>query len=271
MSAQEHIAPRRSNSYELFILVLTVMSLTIMGLQFAGNVGLLPLTSQELELLNVYDNVTCIIFLVDFAMNMIQTRPRRDYFIGRRGWLDLIGSIPSFGISQFGSLLRLARISRLTRITRLLRGQRKKELVDDIIKNRGQYALFVTIMAAFIVLVTSSLLVLQFESANPDANIVTGGDALWWSIVTITTVGYGDFFPITTLGRITGIFVMFAGVGIIGALASILASILVPQPSEMNAPTGPDPGVGSQVADELAALRAEVSALRESLAGAPKA
>ena len=71
---------------------------------------------------------------------------------------------------------------------------------------------------------------IQFESRSADSNITTGGDALWWAFVTITTVGYGDQFPVTTLGRTVGVFVMFAGVGIIGSLASILASVLVPQP-----------------------------------------
>ena len=80
---------------------------------------------------------------------------------------------------------------------------------------------------------SSSLAVLQFESRSPDANITTGGDALWWSAVTITTVGYGDYYPVTTLGRLTGVLVMLAGVGIIGALASILASLLVsPAPAK---------------------------------------
>ena len=57
--------------------------------------------------------------------------------------------------------------------------------------------------------------------------------------MTITTVGYGDFFPVTTLGRLTGVFVMFAGVGIIGALASILASLLVsPAPAKAEETAG---------------------------------
>ena len=85
-------------------------------------------------------------------------------------------------------------------------------------------------MLAFIVLTVASALVLQFESKSPDANITTGGDALWWAVVTITTVGYGDKYPVTAGGRVTAIFVMFAGVGIIGALASILSSVLVPAP-----------------------------------------
>ena len=96
-----------------------------------------------------------------------------------------------------------------------------------MLHNRGQYATFITILAAGMVLSVASVLVLQFESASPDANIHTGGDAIWWGIVTLTTVGYGDRFPVTFLGRLTGVSVMVAGIGIIGALASILASLLV--------------------------------------------
>ena len=91
---------------------------------------------------------------------------------------------------------------------------------------------------AGIVLSIGSILVLEFESRGPRTRTSqTGGDAIWWGLVTITTVGYGDFYPVTTFGRLTGIFVMFAGIGIIGALASILASLLV-SPS---APAEPAP------------------------------
>ena len=248
-----------SNSYDIFILVLTVLSLVIMVLL------ILPLAPQELELLSVYDNAICIVFLLDFALNMSRAHPKSDYFIGRRGWLDLIGSIPSFGVFRFGGLLRLARLSRLARVTRLLRGENQKRLVEDIVRNRGEYAVFITLLAAFMVLVTASLLVLQFESSSSDANIVTGGDALWWALVTITTVGYGDFFPVTFLGRVTGVFVMFAGVGIIGALASILASILVPQPKENAEAATSDRGANGPLLDELTSMRAELAALREAV------
>ena len=132
----------------------------------------------------------------------------------------------------------------------------------------------------------ASILVLEFESRSPDANIQTGGDAIWWGIVTITTVGYGDFYPVTLLGRLTGIFVMFAGIGIIGALASILASLLV-SPSTPDRARGarrrrgrasrPAPAAAapadapatSAIVEELAGLRAEIAALRASLPDRP--
>ena len=195
---------------------------------------------------------------------------KRDYFFGERGWLDLLGSIPSFGYlgtGKYVALLRLCRISRLTRIIRMLRRQGLRGIIQDVLENRSEYAVFITLLAAMIVIVLSSVFVLQFESKNANANIQTGGEALWWAIVTMTTVGYGDYFPITPGGRITGVFVMITGIGIIGALASIFASLLV-STGRSDSDDEPESDV---VSKELRSLRAEISALREQLADNGKA
>ena len=108
------------------------------------------------------------------------------------------------------------------------------------------------------------MLVLQFESASPDAKITTGADALWYAVVTITTVGYGDYYPVTPYGRMAAVFIMFSGVGIIGALSSILASLLVggndPEPEET-----PDGTPALTTEQELAAIKQELAALRKML------
>jgi voltage-gated potassium channel len=249
---------RSSNVYQIFILVLTVLSLGTMVLL------LLPLEGAVHQLLLVYDNALCVIFLADFFLSLRQAPVKRDYFIGERGWLDLIGSIPTLGVFSITGLFRLARLSRLARITRILRRQNEKQLVDDVIRNRGQYATAVTLLLAFIVLILSSIFVLFFESQSPSANIVTGGDALWWAIVTITTVGYGDYFPVTAGGRVIAVFVMFAGVGIIGSLAGILSSVLVPSPATQSSPDDATPA-SATIEAELAAVRNELAAMRQAL------
>jgi voltage-gated potassium channel len=253
---QEIVPPRkkRSNSYNIFIFVLTILSLAIMV------VMLLPLAPQTLTLLRIYDNLICVIFLIDFFYSLFSTPKKSDYFIKERGWLDLLGSIPTFGITTYGGLLRLARLSRLARIARLMKGENKKELVADVLHNRSRYAAFITILLTILVLTISSVLVLQFESKDPAASIQTGADALWYSIVTITTVGYGDFYPVTGPGRIAGMFIMFAGVGIIGALASLLSSLLVgggsSTPEEEDVPAPAAAGLSDP---EVAALKQELA------------
>jgi len=110
--AHSTTAPERSNAYDLFILVLTVFSLIVMVLL------LLPFSPATIQLLTVYDNMICVVFLIDFLLNLFQAPTKSEYFFGRRGWLDLLGSIPAFGFFRLSGLLRLARLSRLARITR---------------------------------------------------------------------------------------------------------------------------------------------------------
>jgi voltage-gated potassium channel len=242
------------NAYEIFIFVLTLLSLGVMVLL------VLPVSPAVRDALTFYDNLICVVY------NLSGSHPRSEYFVRNRGWLDLLGSIPSFGVLPFTALFRLARLSRLARILRAFRGRQQKDLVRDVIANRSQYALFITMLLVVVVLTVGSVLILQFESASPDANITTGGDALWWAFVTLTTVGYGDRFPVTQLGRATAVAVMFAGIGLIGALASLLASVLVTGDDDEEDTGSADVSAALEaVRTELAATRAELSEIRSRL------
>lgn len=251
--------PRQSNAYNIFILFLTIISLIIMVAMF------LPLNDATIGLLQSYDILICFFFLIDFLIALWRAPNKTFFFIRERGWLDLVGSIPTIGVTfKYGSLLRLARLSRAYKIAKHLGRKRRGELIRDVLQNRSQYAGLLVILLAIIILAFASVLVLQFESASPDATIRTGWDAFWYSVVTITTVGYGDYYPVTTWGRVTAIFIMLAGVGIIGALASLMASLLI---GESRAASEEETGIAHDAAveKELAAIRAELSALRQLL------
>jgi voltage-gated potassium channel len=248
-------ARQTGHAYNIFIFILTIVSLVIMVAMF------LPLGAATLGLLQVYDNLICFIFLFDFFLNLRRAPKKSDYFLKQGGWLDLLGSLPTLGFtSRNASLLRLARLSRLIRITRLMRGVPKGELFQDIKENRSHYTVVVTILLTLIVLATAGVLVLQFESQSPDGTITTGRDALWYSVVTITTVGYGDFFPVTAGGRITAVFLMVAGLGLIGVLASLMANLLIgsSQDDEQETPDG-----APTLTQELALIKTELATLRQ--------
>ena len=226
MSTETAVFKQHSSSYDIFILVLTIMSLAVMVLLL---LPLRPADARSPALLRQRG----LHRLPGRLLRQLRWRATQERLPRRPAWLARPpGLHPELRAHPGVGLLRLFRLSRLARVSRMLRGQARERLIKDVVDNRGQYATFITILAAFIVLSVSTVLVLQFESKSPDSNITTGGDALWWGLVTITTVGYGDYYPVTALGRMTGVFVMFAGVGIIGSLASILASVLVPPPKD---------------------------------------
>jgi voltage-gated potassium channel len=122
--------------------------------------------------------------------------------------------------------LRWGRLARVVRIVRRLRGVRSsKRLAEYVMRRRAQSAFMGAALTALLVVVFSSIAILHFESAKAEtANIKTAGDALWWAFVTVTTVGYGDRYPVTPGGRIVAAVAMTAGVGLFGTFTGFVAS-----------------------------------------------
>ena len=116
-----------------------------------------------------------------------------------------------------------------------------KNIVRAFIKDRANNALLVVVFVVLLILEFGSMIVLYFEADAPGANITTGGDAIWWAFVSITTVGYGDKFPITQGGRVTATLILAAGVGMFGVLSGFLANFfLSPSGSDAEPATEPE-------------------------------
>ncbi len=137
------------------------------------------------------------------------------------GWIDLISSIPALEYVRPGRALRLIRLLRILRAFRST-----KVLLNHVFRRKAQGAFTTALIVAILMLLFSSIAILQVENAE-NSNINTAEDALWWAFVTITTVGYGDKFPVTTEGRIIAGFLMTTGVGLFGIFTGYVASLFV--------------------------------------------
>ena len=129
----------------------------------------------------------------------------------------LLGSLPL----PFAGVLRLIRVWLWPRA--YCAAATTGRCRNIVVRRRAQSTLLSAVLAAIIMLEVGALLILDAESASTQANIKTGIDALWWNIVTLSTVGYGDKYPVTTAGRVLGVIVIVVGVGLFSALTSFLA------------------------------------------------
>ncbi|MGH9280482.1 MAG: ion transporter [Acidimicrobiales bacterium] len=234
------------SSTELFVLALSVLSIVNIVL------SVVPLSDAIHEVIRLVDAIFCAIFLVDFTIRMRRAASKRQYFFHQRGWLDLLGSLPFPG-------LRVARLFRMAKVWAAVRARGARNVARDFRDNLAEGALLIVLLMALAVLQYGSMLELVAEKNVADANIVTGGDALWWVIVTITTVGYGDQYPVGAAGRVVGVFVLLTGIALFGTITGYLAnSFLSPRRPKEAAPAEPPAGTP---ADERAIALGDIRRL----------
>jgi voltage-gated potassium channel len=191
---------------------------------------------------NTFGNVLWVLFAIDLAFRLTLS-PRRLFFI-KTHLIDVITVV----VPQFRALRTLRAFSR-----------------DGILsKGKGAFtgrALATAAIATALIVWVGGLMVLEAERGAPGAEIVTFGDSIWWTFETITTVGYGDFVPVTVLGRFFATLIMIVGISVLGVLSGGLAASLVKQN-----PTPPTPAPADEVLKELADLKAMVASLQTQIA-----
>ena len=143
------------------------------------------------------------------------------------------------------------------RVDPLARWAREAPDRPAVIKDRAGSALFTLLLMGVLVLEFGSLEILHIEQYAPGANITSGSDALWYVIVTISTVGYGDKYPVTNRGRVCGSLIIVVGVGIFGTFTGYLANLFLTPSKKPDAADAPPVAVDRGAA---------VSQLRELVA-----
>lgn len=187
----------------------------------------------------VVDLVAWVAFAIDYAVRIILARHRARYAL--RHWADLlVVALP---------ILRPLRLLRLVMLLRIFNRQATRSL-------RGRVIVYVAAATALLIFV-AALAELDAERGRHGANIETFGDALWWAFVTISTVGYGDRYPVTLQGRGIAVGLMIGGVALIGIITATFASWLVDQVRAS------EEQIEAATRADVAALTVEVQRLRE--------
>jgi voltage-gated potassium channel len=177
--------------------------------------------------------------------------------------LDLLGSVPAVPGFPLTSLFHLARLNQLVRIVRHLRSKDRDEMIEETRQAPGKTALLTIAIVAYALITVASLLILRFESGATGATIETGADAFWWAMVTVTSMGYGDYVPVTFPGRILAIVLMVFGIGVLAVLTSFVAARLVGLRYDGHQDDQEE--MAELIREENTVIRAELAELRELL------
>lgn len=234
----------RVSPFDLFIVAITVLSVINLLLYLVvSNVNLLYVIAM-------IDFLLSAIFLVDFIRLFRKAEHKAEYFFRGFGWADLLASLP---FPQF-KILRIFRLFKAAVIIRRIGPQR---LGRQLAAQQASLAIFTVFFLIILLLEFGSVGILAIEGSDPSSNIKTASDAIWWVYVTITTVGYGDYYPVTNAGRLLGMVVMLVGVGLFGVVTGFLANKFLPERGSSKSDS-PD-------SDEVVQLRAEIRQIKELL------
>ncbi len=230
---------------ELIVLVLSIYSILALAAEL-----ILPLTPEETLLLQRIDWFVCTIFLTDFFVHLWKAPNRLAYL--RWGWIDLLSSIPAV------DWLRWGRVFRILRILRALRSFHEVAEHFRLAPAKGTFG--AVSLLTVLVAIFAALAMLQVEKDAPGANIQSADNALWWAFVTLTTIGYGDHYPVTGAGRLIAVVLVLCGLSIFGTFTALIASFFVGRFQKRT---------NVELADVLAEvkeLRREVAELQANLA-----
>lgn len=212
---------KSGKKFDYFIQALIILS------SISFSIDTLPNLSESFRSsLNVFETVTVIIFSLEYILRLYVSKKPLSYMFSFYGIVDILAILP-FYINIFVDLrfLRVFRIFRVFRALKLLRYSKaikRFNLAFKIVKEEVVLFIIVSIVLIFI----SSAIIYYFENESQPEVFSSIFHSAWWSIVTLTTVGYGDVYPITLGGKIFTFFVLMIGVGFVTVPAGLVAAAL---------------------------------------------
>tara|TARA_R110002012_G_scaffold321969_1_gene552902 strand:- start:35306 stop:36031 length:726 start_codon:yes stop_codon:yes gene_type:complete len=212
---------KKGKIFDYFIQVLILLSLIAFTIEtFPDN------SKNTIEILNIFELLCVLIFSVEYLLRIYVSKKPFRYIFSFYGIIDFLAIFPFYLKGAYDlRALRAFRIFRIFRALKLIRYNKalnRFHIAAKIVKE--EIVLFLIVTSIFIFLASAGIYFFE-NKAQPEifTSVVHSG---WWAIVTLTTVGYGDVYPITVGGKIFTFFILLIGVGIVTIPAGLVASAL---------------------------------------------
>jgi len=207
--------------FDIFIQSLILLSLISFSIETLPN-----LSDKVINFLNIFEFITIVIFSIELLLRLILTSPPFKYLFSFYGIIDLIAVIPFY--LSVGVDLRSVRIFRLLRLFRIFKLFKYSSAIDRLNSAFSEIKKEITIfiIGAFFFIYVSSIGIYHFEHKVQPEIFKSVFHSMWWAVTTLTTVGYGDMYPVTTGGKIFTTIIVFIGMGMIAVPTGLFASAL---------------------------------------------
>ncbi len=220
-SVVEDNTTKKGKVFDFIIQALIFLSLIAFSIETLPN-----LPEWLINLLKAFETFCIYIFLAEYVLRVFVSKKPFNYIFSFYGIIDFLAIAPYF-VSSFVDLrfLRAFRIFRIFRVLKLVRYNKAIRRVTIAAKEvKEEVALFLIVTLILIFIVSAGIYFFENE-AQPD-KFQSVFHSMWWTIVTLTTVGYGDVYPITVGGKIFTFFILILGLGIVTIPAGLVASAL---------------------------------------------
>ncbi len=212
---------KKSRVFAFFIQVLILVSIITFSIETIPN-----LKPETKTILQVIEWFSVIVFSLEYVLRIYVADSKPKFIFSFFGIIDLLAILPfylSFGVDLRS--LRALRFLRLFRILKLVRYNRAMNHFTSAIKSAKE-EIFLFIFITLILIYFSAVGIYYFENEAQPEHFSSIFDSLWWAIITLTTVGYGDVYPITVGGKVFTFIILMIGLGIVAIPTGIISSAL---------------------------------------------
>lgn len=221
VKASDREAPQKTIVDDVAMVFLSLISVFLLFFEVLS-----AHSPQQMRALDTADVVIASIFFVEFWVRFFKASDKKLFL--RKHWWELIASIPI--TSSMTQALRGLNLLRLIRVIRLLRLLRLLVRLKIVLAASSRFAeqthlIYISIVGGFVLM--SAALGFHYMEAGVNPNVHSLWDSFWWTVVTITTVGYGDIYPVTTGGRIIAIFLMLGGIATFSAITATISAYII--------------------------------------------